>query len=97
METTHSKTGRTKKPAPKIVVNGWDDVWQSFNQSRETVTVEEMNAKGWKTVEQASTESGYSANYINALALRGKRMELEKHKVNRNGRIMEMNFVRPKI
>lgn len=98
MATHHSKTGRTKSPNAKIVVPSWDSVWQSFKESNEKTTVEAMNTKGWKTIKQASAESGYAENYINALALRGVKMELQKRKVACiNGSVREMNFVRPKI
>lgn len=98
MATHHSKTGRTKGPDAQIVVPSWDSVWQSFRDSNEKTTIEEMNADGWKTIKQASAESGYAENYINAMALRGVKMELQKRKVACiNGSVREMNFVRPKI
>jgi hypothetical protein len=97
METTHSKTSRAKKPASKIVVNQWDDVWQSFRETNEMTTIEAMNAEGWKTIKQASADSGYAENYINALANRGQKLELTKKRVNCGASVREINFVRPKI
>jgi hypothetical protein len=98
MATHHSKTSRTKGTNAQIVVPSWDSVWQSFKESNESTTIEAMNAEGWKTIKQASTESGYAENYINAMALRGVKMELKKIKVPcENGCVRKLNFVRPKI
>ena len=52
METTHSKTSRTKKPASKIVISSWDKVWESIGKDATLTTIEAMNAEGWKTVGQ---------------------------------------------
>jgi hypothetical protein len=94
METTHSKTSRTKKPAPKIVVPSWDSVWASFNAENEKTTIESMNAEGWKTVQQAARDSGLSRPRINHIANEGK-LERIKRKIFINGVTREINFVRP--
>ena len=97
MATHHSKTSRTKSPDAQIVVPEWGSVWASFKEGNKSTTIEEMNAKGWKTIKQASAESGYAENYINALGNRGEKMELEKAKVRcSNGAVRTINFVRPK-
>jgi hypothetical protein len=96
METTHSKTSRAKKPAPKIVVNEWDDVWKSFQASCALTTIEEMNSEGWKTIEQTSQEIGLSRPHINAMANSGK-LERIKRKVFLGGKSREINFIRPKV
>lgn len=96
METTHSKTSRTKKPAPKIVVNHWDDVWASFKEDNETTTIEAMNAEGWKTIEQTAQEIGLSRTHINTMANVGN-LERTKRKVFTGGKTREINFVRPKV
>jgi hypothetical protein len=95
METTHSKTGRTKKPAPKIVVESWDEVWQSLRDSCALTTVEEMNVEGWKTIEQTSQEISLSRPHINAMANSGK-LDRIKRKVLIGGKSREINFIRPK-
>ena len=92
METTHSKTSRTKKPAPKIVVESWDEVWQSFGKK---TTIELMNSEGWKTVAQAAESTGLSRPRINSLAHEGG-FEWIKEKVYSGGKTREMVFVRPK-
>lgn len=92
METTHSKTSRTKKPAPKIVVESWDEVWQSFGQRS---TIELMNKAGWKTVTQAAESTGLSRPRINSIAHEGG-FEWIKEKVYSGGKTREMVFVRPK-
>jgi hypothetical protein len=97
METTHSKNSRTKKPAPKIVVNEWDDIWRSFNADNEKTTIEAMNADGWKTVQQAADDSGISRPRMGQIANEGKLLEKTKKKIYYFGKIREMVFVRPKI
>ena len=96
METTHSKTSRTKKPAPKIVVESWDSVWASFNADHQKTTIDAMNAEGWKTIEQASKEIGLSRPRINQMANDGI-LERIKRKISDDGTTREMNFVRPKV
>lgn len=91
METTHSKTSRTKKPASKIVVESWNEVWQSFGQRS---TIELMNKEGWKTVIQAAKSTGLSRCRINAIANEGG-LEWIKEKVYSGGKTREMMFVRP--
>ncbi len=97
MATHHSRPKRTKGSDAQIVVPSWDKVWRSFRESNESTTIEAMNAEGWKTVKQAAEESGYAANYINSMALRGKKLELVKKKVNYGTSVREVNFVRPKL
>jgi len=97
MATHHSTSGRAKGSNDKIVVPQWDDVWQSFRETNEMTTIEAMNAEGWKTIKQASADSGYAENYINALANRGQKLELTKKRVNCGTSVREINFVRPKV
>jgi len=97
MATHNSTSGRAKSSNDKIVVPQWDDVWQSFRETNEMTTIEAMNAEGWKTIKQASADSGYAENYINALANRGQKLELTKKRVNCGASVREINFVRPKI
>jgi len=96
METTHSKTCRTKSTSPKIVVESWESVWDSFKEENAKTTIEAMNAEGWKTLEQAAKECGLSKCHINHVANGGK-MESVKKKVFLSGLTREINFVRPKI
>ena len=95
METTHSKTSRTKKPAPKIVVPSWDEVWDSFTASAKKTTIEAMNAEGWRTVDQVAKETELSRCRINQMANEGK-LDRIKKRVWQSGLTREMNFVRPK-
>ena len=97
MATHHSKTSRAKSPNAQIVVPSWDSVWQSFRETNEMTTIEAMNAEGWKTIKQASADSGYAENYINAMANRGQKLELIKKRVNCGASVREINFVRPKL
>lgn len=96
METTHSKTGRAKKPASKIVVPSWDSVWASFEENNEKTTVEAMNADGWKTVDQVIETIGLSKSRIYNMIREGK-MERVKKKVTVNGLTNKINFIRPKL
>ena len=96
METTHSKTGRTKKPAPKIVVSSWDKVWESFDSHNTKTTVEAMNAEGWKTVDQVIEKTGLSSPRIYNMVREGK-FETVKKKVFHTGKTRDIKFVRPKI
>jgi hypothetical protein len=95
METTHSKTRRTKGSSPKIVIDSWDSVWDSFKKENTQTTVEEMNAEGWKSVAQVAEETGLSMSRINGMVFE-KKLESIKGKIKRNGIIREINFVRPK-
>jgi hypothetical protein len=95
METTHSKTRRTKGSSPKIVIDSWDSVWDSFKEENTKTTIEAMNAEGWKTIEQAAQECGLSKCHINHMANDGK-MESVKKRVFLGGITREINFVRPK-
>jgi hypothetical protein len=96
METTHSKTGRTKSTPAKIVVPSWDSVWQSFQDSSALTTIEKMNEQGWKTIEQTSEVIGLSRPHINSMANSGK-LDRVKRKVLIGGKSREINFIRPKI
>lgn len=96
METTHSKTGRTKKPTPKIVVDSWDSIWDSFSADHQKTTIEAMNSEGWKTIEQASKEIGLSKPRINQMANDGI-IDRIKRKIYYDGITREMNFVRPLV
>jgi hypothetical protein len=95
METTHSKTRRTKGSSSKIVVQSWDKVWDSFNKAHSLSAVEEMNAEGWKTISQASKESGVSESRLKEMAKEGK-LERVKKSVWHGGSTREINFIRPK-
>jgi hypothetical protein len=95
METTHSKTRRAKGSSPKIVVQSWDKVWESFKEDHTKTTIEAMNAEGWKTLEQASLDSGVGRTTIRHLASNGK-VEKAKVKVFFMGATREMTFFRPK-
>jgi hypothetical protein len=95
METTHSKTRRTKSSSPKIVVSSWDKVWESFKEEKGKTSVEEMNTQGWKTEAQAAKEIGMSRKNVNYLANIGK-IDLIKKRVFIGGITREINFVRPK-
>lgn len=96
METTHSKTGRTKKPTPKIVVPSWDKVWESFDSHNTKTTVEAMNAEGWKTVDQVIQKTGLSSPRIYNM-IREVKFETIKRKVYYSGKTRDLTFVRPKI
>ena len=96
METTHSKTGRAKKPAPKIVVPSWDKVWESFDSHNTKTTVDAMNAEGWKTVDQVIQKTGLSSPRIYNMIREGK-FETIKRKVYYSGKTRDLTFVRPKI
>jgi hypothetical protein len=95
METTHSKTSRTKKPAPKIVISSWDKVWESIGKDATLTTIESMNAEGWKTVGQVMEVTSLSSSRIRNMIVEGK-FEREKKKVKDGGTVKTMNFVRPK-
>jgi hypothetical protein len=96
METTHSKTSRAKKPAPKIVVPSWDKVWESFDSQNTKTTVEAMNAEGWKTVDQVIQKTELSSPRIYNMIREGK-FETIKRKVYYAGKTRDLTFVRPKI
>lgn len=96
METTHSKNRRTKSPDAKIVVPSWDSVWQSFRENNEIISIDAMNAEGWKTVTQVAEETSLSRSHINFMANNGS-LERTKRKVSCGGKIREINFVRPKL
>lgn len=96
METTHSKTRRTKGSPSKIVVPSWDEVWKSFNGEYSITTIEAMNAEGWKTEAQVAKEVGMSRKNVNNLANTGK-IDRVKKRVWHKGGMREINFVRPKI
>ena len=95
METAHSKISRAKKPASKIVVNQWDDVWRSFKEDRKQTTIESMESDGWKLLVNLAEEIGISRQAIHDLVNAGK-MEKTKEKIQFSGKIREMVFVRPK-
>jgi hypothetical protein len=95
METTHSKTSRAKKPAPKIVVPSWDKIWESFDSQNTKTTVEAMNAEGWKTVDQVIQKTGLSSPRIYNMIREGK-FETIKRKVYHAGKTRDITFVRPK-
>ncbi len=95
MATHHSKTSRTKGPDAQIVVPSWDSVWQSFRESNEIISIEAMNAEGWKTVTQVAEEIGLSRSHINFMANNGN-LERTKRKVSSGGKVREINFVRPR-
>ena len=95
METTHSKTRRTKKPAPKIVIPSWDKVWESVGRDAAFTTIEAMNAEGWKTVDQVTKITGLSNTRIRNM-IGEERFDRVKKKVKDGGTIKTMNFVRPK-
>jgi len=95
METTHSKTRRTKGSAPKIVVPSWDKVWESIGKESALTTIEAMNAEGWKTVDQVTKITGLSNTRIRNM-IGEKRFDRVKKKVKDCGTIKTMNFIRPK-
>ena len=95
METTHSKTSRTKKSAPKIVISSWDKVWESIGKDASLTTIEAMNAEGWKTVGQVMEITSLSGSRIRNMIVEGK-FDSEKKKVKDDGTVKTMNFVRPK-
>ena len=96
METTHSKTRRTKGSAPKIVVPSWDEVWDSFKKNNVITSVEDMNSDGWKTIHQVSKEIKLSRSHINNLANEGK-FETKKAKIFDGKKTREIVFIRPNI
>ena len=96
METTHSKTSRTKKPAPKIVISSWDKVWESISKDASLTTIEAMNAEGWKTVDQVTEITGLSNTRIRNMIVE-KKFEREKKKVKDGGTVKTLNFIRPKL
>jgi AAA15 family ATPase/GTPase len=95
METTHSKTRRAKSSSPKIVIQSWNDVWESFGKDNTLTTIEAMNAEGWKTVDQVIKMTGLSNARIYNL-IREEKFEREKKKVKDGGVVKIINFVRPK-
>ena len=95
METTHSKTSRTKKPASKIVIQSWDSVWNSFDTDNQKTTIEAMNAEGWRTVDQVIQKTGLSSPRIYNMVREGK-FETVKKKVFYAGKTRDIKFVRPK-
>jgi len=96
METTHSKTRRTKGSAPKIVVPSWDSVWKSFKEDNTKTTIEAMETEGWKTVRDVARMTNLSRQRVLELANSDK-MESVKKKVIQTGKTREMVFVRPKV
>ena len=96
METTHSKTRRTKGSSPKIVIPSWDSVWESFDTHNEKTTIEAMNADGWRTVDQVTQKTGLSSPRIYNMVREGK-FETVKKKVFYGGKTRDIKFVRPKI
>jgi hypothetical protein len=95
METTHSKTSRTKSSSPKIVVPSWDKVWESIGKESALTTIEAMNAEGWKTVDQVTKITGLSNTRIRNM-IGEEKFERVKKKVKDGGTIKTMNFIRPK-
>lgn len=96
MATHHSTPRRTKSSNDKIVVPSWDSVWASFNAENQKTTIEAMNAEGWKTVEQASHESGISRCRLTYMANDNK-LERTKRKIFIGSRTREINFIRPLV
>jgi hypothetical protein len=96
METTHSKTRRTKGSSPKIVIQSWDSVWESFDTDNQKTTIEAMNAEGWRTVDQVMQKAGLSSPRIYNMVREGK-FETVKKKVFYAGKTRDIKFVRPKI
>jgi hypothetical protein len=95
METTHSKTRRTKGSSPKIVIQSWDRVWKSFDTDNQKTTIEAMNAEGWRTVDQVMQKTGLSSPRIYNMVREGK-FETVKKKVFYAGKTRDIKFVRPK-
>jgi hypothetical protein len=95
METTHSKTSRAKKPAPKIVVPSWDKIWESFDSRNTKTTVEAMNAEGWRTIDQVARKTKLSSPRVHNMIREGE-FESVKKKILYSGKTREMVFVRPK-
>ena len=95
METTHSKTRRAKGSSPKIVIQSWDSVWDSFKKENTITTVKEMNAEGWKTIDQVMEISKLSNSRIYNMIREGL-FDRQKKKVKVNGEVRILNFVRPK-
>jgi hypothetical protein len=96
METTHSKTRRAKGSSPKIVVQSWDSVWDSFKESRTKTTTEDMEADGWKLAILAAKEVGLSRQAMFDLISKDM-VESTKKKIDYSGKTREMVFVRPKV
>jgi hypothetical protein len=96
METTHSKTRRTKGSSPKIVIQSWDNVWKSFDTDNQKTTIEAMNAEGWRTVDQVIQKTGLSSPRIYNM-VRERKFETVKKKVFYAGKTRDIKFVRPKI
>lgn len=96
METTHSKTRRTKGSPAKIVVPSWDSVWESFEQENTLTTIEAMNAEGWRTVSQVIKATGLSDSRIYNM-IREEKFDCRKKKVKDGGVAKNLNFIRPKV
>ena len=96
METTHSKTRRTKSSSPKIVVESWDSVWQSFKQDHSKTTIEAMEAEGWRLVSDVAKDVGLSKQGIFDM-IANNRIESIKKKIDYSNKTREMTFVRPKV
>jgi hypothetical protein len=96
METTHSKTGRTKGSSPKIVVPSWDSVWQSFRETNEKTTVEAMRADGWRLIADVAQELKLSKQGIFD-QINSNKLDSIKKRVYLEGKTREMRFVRPKV
>lgn len=73
-----------------------EDAWKAFFESNKTVTIEQMNAEGWKTVEQVASESGLSLSRVSGIIGEGG-FDVVKKKAQLKGRVREMNFIRPKV
>ena len=95
METTHSKTRRTKSSAPKIVVSSWDKVWESFKEDHTKTSIESMEANGWRLAIEAAKEVGLSRQAMFDL-IANEKVESIKAKIDYSGKTREMTFVRPK-
>jgi hypothetical protein len=96
METTHSKNRRTKGSTPKIVIQSWDSVWDSFKESRTKTTIEDMQTEGWKLAIDAAKEVGLSRQAMFDLISKDM-VESTKKKISYSGKTREMVFVRPKV
>lgn len=96
METTHSKNRRAKKPASQIVVNEWDDVWRSFNEANKKITIESMEADGWRLATIVAQEIGVSRQAVFDMVNTNK-MEKTSRKIFYSGKTREMTFVRPRL
>lgn len=96
MATAYCKTRNAKSSDDQTLVPDWDDIWAHHKKTLDLVTVESMNADGWKTYEQVGQLFGVHrmtvANWVNT-----GRYDSRKEKTRYKGCIREVNFVRPKI